>query len=336
MVSDQTSPTHQTQTANLSITIIPVLGISTAALPAGSVSASYTDTLTPSGGVGPYTWSIVSGSLPSGLSFNTSTGTISGTPATGTGSTTGTSYPLSFKVVDSGNPQQTQTVALTLIVYIGPVIQTTSPITTAFVGQPYTFTITAAGGAPNYAWTYTGLPAWLSVTPSTGLSSVISGTPPAAAPATSFSVKITDSNSVSNTANLSIAVTTPMSFAAPTVPPGVLNTAYNTTLTATGGLAPLTWSSTGTLPPGLTLSAAGVISGLPTTTGTYNFSAKVMDSSTPAQVASQNISITVYAGLTITTTTLPYGIQGQAYNSGTGVQLAAAGGSGNYSWSSNT
>ena len=331
--TDQTSPTHQTQTANLSITIIPVLSITTGLLPAGSVSATYNTTLIESGGVGPFTWSIVSGSLPSGLSFNTSTGAITGTPAPGTGSTAGTSYPLTFKVVDSGNPQQTQTVALSLIIYIGPVIQTTSPINTAFVGQGYSFTITAAGGAPPYSWTYTNLPPWLLVTPSTNLTSIISGTPLTAAAPTSFAVKITDNNSVSNSATLSVAVTTPLVFPAPTLPPGVLNTAYNTTLTANGGLAPLTWSSTGTLPPGLTLSSAGVLSGTPTTTGTYNFTAKATDTSTPAQVASQNLSITVYAGLTITTATLPYGIQGQAYNNGTGVQLASAGGSGNYTWS---
>ena len=94
-VTDQTSPTHETATANLSITIIPQLSIATATLPAGSVGSNYSATLNATGGVGPYTWTLTSGSLPSGLALS-STGMISGTPATGTGATAGQSYPLTL------------------------------------------------------------------------------------------------------------------------------------------------------------------------------------------------------------------------------------------------
>lgn len=78
-VTDQTSPTPETANATLSITIIPQLSISTTALPSGSVSASYSSTLAATGGVTPYTWSIASGSLPSGLTLNPATGAITGT-----------------------------------------------------------------------------------------------------------------------------------------------------------------------------------------------------------------------------------------------------------------
>jgi subtilisin family serine protease len=58
-----------------------------------------------------------------------------------------------------------------------------------------------------------------------------------------------------------------------TVPNGAVSTAYSQTFTASGGTAPYTWARTvGTLPPGLTLSSGGVLSGTPTTAGTYSFS----------------------------------------------------------------
>jgi hypothetical protein len=331
-VTDQTSPTPETATANLSITIIPPLGITTTALPSGSVGASYTASLTETGGVAPYTWSITSGSLPSGLTLNPTTGAITGTPATGTGSTTGQSYPLTLKVTDSGTPQQTQTFSPTITIYNGVVITTAAPINTAFVGQLYTFTVQAVGGLAPYTWLYTNLPSWLSATPSTGLTSAISGTPTAPATAATFTVQITDANGVHNSVNLSITVSTVMNFPTPTLPSATVNQAYTTTLTATGGTAPYTWSYTG-LPswlaatPSTTLSST--LAGTPPTAGPFSFTVKLADSSVLPQTQSWSLSSTVYAGLTITINSLPYGFQGTLYSQ----QLGAAGGSGNYSWS---
>ncbi|MEP7337593.1 MAG: putative Ig domain-containing protein, partial [Acidobacteriota bacterium] len=64
----------------------------------------------------------------------------------------------------------------------------------------------------------------------------------------------------------------------PALPNGFVSVAYNQTLTATGGVAPYTFSvSAGTLPGGLNLTAAGVLSGTPTTNGTFSFTAKATD-----------------------------------------------------------
>jgi len=331
-VTDQTSPTHETATANLSITIIPQLSIATATLPAGSVGSNYSATLNATGGVGPYTWTLTSGTLPSNLAL--AGNVISGTPATGTGATAGQSYPLTLTVKDSGTPQQTQTFSPTLVIYNGVAITTTS-FNTGFVGHTNTtYTITAVGGLGPYTWSIASgslPPGLLPPTPSlTGLSYVISGTPTTAG-TYPFTIQITDANNVTRQQPLSITITTTLNFAQPTLPTGSVNTAYTTTLTATGGLAPYTWSYTG-LPSWLvatpSTTPSSTFTGTPSTQGPFSFTVKLADSSVPPQTQSWNLSSTIYLGLTITTPSLPYGFQGTFYSQ----QLGAAGGSGNYSW----
>jgi hypothetical protein len=72
-------------------------------------------------------------------------------------------------------------------------------------------------------------------------------------------------------------------------------------LTATGGVAPYTWSlAEGQLPPGLKLHPhQGVISGVPSAAGEYRFTIAVADSSVPALHTQRAVTITVFAGLTI-------------------------------------
>src|SRR5664279_5624663 len=66
------------------------------------------------------------------------------------------------------------------------------------------------------------------------------------------------------------------------LPASVINVPYSTTLTAGGGVQPFTWAiASGTLPPGLSLSPGGVISGTPTVLGTTSFKVSVTDSQTP-------------------------------------------------------
>jgi Putative Ig domain len=80
-----------------------------------------------------------------------------------------------------------------------------------------------------------------------------------------------------------------------TLPAGVAGNAYDQVLVAAGGNQPYTWTvSKGSLPPGLTLSPAGEISG--TITGaanTYSFTVQVTDTSSPARVLTQDLSIQV-------------------------------------------
>jgi Putative Ig domain/IPT/TIG domain len=109
-VTDSSSPTPQTATKALSLTVRPaVLAVSTVSLPAATVGQGYDATLTASGGTTPYAWSLSDSSLPEGLSLDGATGEITGTP-----SSSGTS-DFTVEVTDSETPTpQTATKALSI------------------------------------------------------------------------------------------------------------------------------------------------------------------------------------------------------------------------------
>jgi large repetitive protein len=81
-----------------------------------------------------------------------------------------------------------------------------------------------------------------------------------------------------------------------TLPRATVKAAYTATLLATGGVTPYTWTlapGSYPLPPGLTLSPGGVISGIPTKYGLFNFTVKVTDSESVPQSATRSLSILV-------------------------------------------
>ncbi|MDX1250997.1 MAG: Ig-like domain-containing protein [Gammaproteobacteria bacterium] len=84
-----------------------------------------------------------------------------------------------------------------------------------------------------------------------------------------------------------------------TLPTATVGVAYNTTLTAANGALPYTWSVTaGALPAGLTLDAVtGRISGTPVTPGTASFTVQAQDSTAAPQVASQQLFLPVWPGM---------------------------------------
>lgn len=88
-----------------------LLEVTSSALPAGQVGAAYSAQLAGAGGLGPYTWSVSSGSLPAGLNLNAATGAISGTP-TGAGA--------SFTVSVATSIPPTQTAQRTFSIAIAP------------------------------------------------------------------------------------------------------------------------------------------------------------------------------------------------------------------------
>jgi len=264
--------------------------ITTSSLPAANVGVAYSQSLAATGGTGPYSWSLSAGALPAGLSLSPA-GVISGTPtATGTSNFT-------VKVSDSSSPVQSSTKALSLSVgssMSSVTITTTSPLPAAKIGVAYSKSLAATGGTSPYTWSLASgtLPAGLSL--SSG--GVISGTATTAGTST-FTVRATDASSPSQSATktLSMTVIVPLKVTTTSpLPAARAGVAYSATLAAKGGTAPYVWSlSAGTLPAGLTLSKAGVVSGTPTTAGTFSFTAKVSDSTSPTVTAKKALTIVV-------------------------------------------
>ena len=124
----------------------------------------------------------------------------------------------------------------------------------------------------------------------------------------------------------------PLAISTTALPNGQVGVAYNATLTAQGGTTPYAWSvSSGTLPPDLSLSSAGVISGTPTTSASnLSLTFKVVDSAAMPQSVTTTLPLTVMGSqqLAITTTALPNAQVGKAYST----TLTATGGVTPYTW----
>jgi hypothetical protein len=315
---------HSAQKA-LAIKVNPALTVTTSALAAGVQNAAYTtQTLAAAGGSGVYTWSLSSGTLPAGLILTGSTGAISGTPtATGTANFT-------VQVTDSANVTATKALSIN-VSGAGELTIVTSALPNGTTGDAYTATLQGAGGTPPYTWSLSSgtLPAGLALNGSTG---AITGTPTGSG-TSNITVQLDDStaNPVVSKA-LSITVNAAVDITTTTLPAATAGSGYVQALASTGGAAPIIWSlaSGSTLPAGLTLSgAAGVISGVPTTTGTFNFSLQAQDSNGVSDTQALALTVNAPSAVNITTTTLPNGVVGNSFT----YVLQRSGGVAPFSWS---
>lgn len=203
----------------------------------------------------------LAGSLPSGLSFSTVTGVISGTPSSGTGG----SYPVT---ISAGNGVGSDdSVSVTISVVEAPSITSTDN-TTFTAGSAGSFSVTATGTpAPSFSVTAGALPSGVTLDGSGSLS----GTPGAGTGGV-YPVTIGAANGVGSAASQSFTLTVVEAPSISGAPPSPADEdeAYTHTFTLGGFPAPTTSVVAGTLPAGLTLSSSGVLSGTPTTPGTFS------------------------------------------------------------------
>ncbi|MBI5003692.1 putative Ig domain-containing protein [Candidatus Kaiserbacteria bacterium] len=304
-----------TQTLSLMVNQAPA--VTTTSLAVGTINAAYSQALEVSDGSFPFIWSVTSGILPDGLSLNSYTGEIFGTP------TTGGNQLLTVQVVDNNGVSDSK--SLSIAVNPSVTITTISNPTDATINAAYSQILTATGGTVPLTWGLLSgsLPPGLTLS-ETG---VLSGIPTATG-VFNFTAHVTDANNSSANQVLSIVVNSAPIITTSFVPDATANAVYSQSLQATGGTAPLTWSLlSGSLPAGLALNSEGTIVGVPTTTGTYTFTVQVTDIYNIS--ANQSLTIQVHPALHITTTNLPNGKVDKKYSR----SVHAAGGTAPFVWS---
>ena len=289
------------------------LTITTSSLTAGLVGAAYSQSLTATGGVRPYSWALSSGTLPPGLTI-TSAGVIQGTP------TAPGDYSFTPRVTDSLGVSAIRQLSITINI-TGISITTPSPLPDATINTSYSQQLAASGGSGNYGWQLNAgaLPAGLSLS-SSGL---ISGTPTQSGNFT-FTVRATDlavTAAVIQTSKVfTLVVINPGPvITTPSLPAGQALVTYSFTLTSAGGTPPYTYSLVeGSLPSGFALTTGGQILGTAADTGSFTFTAQVIDRTN----LSSTKQFTLFIGaaptpgnlpVEISTTTLPEGNVGRLY-----------------------
>ncbi|WP_313415010.1 putative Ig domain-containing protein [Stenotrophomonas sp.] len=309
------------------VVVAPTITLAPATLPAMSVGTAFNQTLVASGGQPAFSYAIVAGALPAGLLLNTASGVISGTP------TQAGAYNVTVRATDnggfSGNQPYSGTVGGAVVVLPA------ASLSNATAGTAYSYTFSASGGTPGYNYVLqTGL---LPTGVSLSSAGVLSGTPTQAGNFT-FTVRATDSSTgtgapFSASQSYALTVNAPtISLTPSTLPAATGGTAYSQTITASGGTGSHTFSlSAGALPPGVGLTSGGILSGTPTTAGSYAFTITATDSL--GFTGSQAYSFTVNApAITLTPATLPAATGSTAYNQ----TLTASGGNGGYTFSLST
>jgi hypothetical protein len=290
--------------ATFPITVAPPLAMVAGSLPNGVVGTTYSPTaeLAVTGGVAPYTWTVTG--LPDGVSLDTNT-----TGATrrfdGAPTAVGTST-VSISVADaSGSAPVTATRTITVAPALS--LSVAGLPTDAFTDVDYAGNAVASGGNAPITVTATGLPSGLSM----AANGTLSGRPTATG---SFpvSVRATDAAGYTRQASFTMRSIAPLTLDV-SLAPTSLGTGqnYNGSVSATGGIAPYTYSIAypgGTVPSFATLVAStGVFAGTSpaTTAGTYPLEVTVTDADGREATRPLTIAVATTPPLSIAATGLP-------------------------------
>ena len=204
------------------------------------------------------------------------------------------------KIVITSVDFPNQSGTLTVTVEPPPTITTTT-LPTAPLNGSYSASVTATGGVPPLSWSITAgaLPAGLKLSNSTTGTVQITGKATAAGSST-FTITVTDASAGDPPASqqLTIVVSSLAITTTSPLPSGTVGTFYDSPglqFTASGGTGTDTWTvATGsTLPAGLSLSSAGLLSGTPTAGGTFTFGITATDSAVPPAVVTSTFTLVI-------------------------------------------
>jgi len=289
----------------------PTISVTPATVPSGTAGVVYGPVqFAQTGGVGTITWSVTSNNLPAGLTLNSSTGQLSGTP------TVTANANVTVRATDSNGCFSSVTVVLQInCPSINVTPSTVSAGTVGIAYSPVQFSQTGGVGTITWSVTSSNLPAGLTLNSSTGQ---LSGTPTVTA-SINLTVRATDSNSCFGVVTVALQINCPtitVSPVGPALPVGRAGTPYSQTFTQTGGISTVSFTtSAGTLPAGLTLSSAGVLSGTPSAFGDFSFTIRATDSNNCFMERAYTLHINPPCGtIAISPDSLPNGFQGTAYS----------------------
>ncbi|MFI5110710.1 MAG: putative Ig domain-containing protein, partial [Terriglobales bacterium] len=291
-VADAATPTPHIAQQALSILVIAPLAFTPPAMQTTTVNQVFSEDLSTftSGGVAPYTYSVISGS-PAPFSLVGSI--ISGTPASPTTSS------FTVQVTDSASPAHTAQQAMSIqvvppLAFAPPAMQTTT------TGQPFTENLSTytSGGAPPYIYSITGG----SLAPFSLAGSIISGTPTAAG-SPSFTVKVTDTLSNSLSSSQTINIVNPVTINS--ITPSTAADGIGQTVTIFTSGVPNSNAATATFSQGAT-SAAGFVFPSPSSANVLYVRLPSGLTTGPANVVVTNTSTSVSsAPFPITVSTTP-------------------------------
>ena len=291
------------------------LTLAPATIASGAVGTPYSQPFTTTGGSGAVTFSLT-GALPNGISFNN--GVLAGTP------TQGGNFPISITATDaqgcvSGN-------SFTLAIACPSLSLQPVALPDGTIGTAYNQMLSAlpAGGNYSFAVSSGALPAGVTLNNATG---ALTGTPTALG-SYNFSITATGFGNCTVTQNYQVVIACPTATISPaTLPSATINLSYNQSFTVTGLSGTPTFGLSGALPAGVSLTSGGVLSGLPTQGGVFNFIITAMNSNGCAAMREYNL--TVNSPLGITTASLPSARRNVVYSQ----TLSASGGAQPYTWS---
>lgn len=245
----------------------PTITVSPPTIPDATEGVAYSQNLSASGGIAPFSFAVSAGSLPNGLTL------ISGGAITGTPTTLG-DFVFTARAMDANGCTGSRAYAIN--VSCGTVTVSPATLPSGSVGTPYSQNLSAAAGTAPFSFAVTSgnLPDGLTLS-STG---ALTGTPTTTG-SFNFTVTVTDSPGCTGTQDYTIDIScVAISLTAPPLPNAVKGIFYDTTITASGGSSPYSFSVTsGSLPSGITLSPDGTLSGTATVEGSFPFTITATD-----------------------------------------------------------
>jgi hypothetical protein len=303
---------------------VTILTPTSSILPGADLGFFYSVTFGALGGVAPYTWSLVNPTLPTGLTINSTTGVLSGTP---TGNSYG-GFGFTVQVTDTQGAAATRSFSFDL--NLPPLITNTS-LRDGTIGGSYGQPITIVQGTPPYTISITSgsPPPGINFDPTTNR---VGGVPSATGTYT-FTIQVSDAAGGIGTTPLTLAINPLPTITTASLPNGTLGTPYSVQLTAMGGTPPLDFGvrSPNVLPASLTLyDVSGVFAGTPSAIGTFPITFLVVDSNGRSTTKDFTLNINPPSGFTIITgSALPDGTVGSPYTTTT---LSAYSGSPPLTW----